>query len=452
MSTDSNAPGQTAVHAPEWTKWAIGWHVYPLGFVGSPIREKDRQAAPVGRIRQLIDWLPYIQELGLNVLQLAPVFESTSHGYDTEDYYRIDSRLGTEDDMMAVIAAAHEHGIKVLFDGVFNHIGAEAPALATAKSDPESPEAQLFAFTHSNGDVTAPVFEGHEALVEFDHTSEATVEFVVNVMDYWLQRGIDGWRLDAAYAVDPKFWHKVLPKVRSKHPHTYFYGEVIHGDYPQIVADSSMDAVTEYELWKAIWSSLKEENFFELDWTLKRHNTFGESFVPVTFVGNHDVSRIATQVGPDKAVMAATILFTVSGVPLVYYGDEQGYTGTKEERIGGDDQVRPVFPDTPDELSTLGEELFRAYQQLIALRRRFAWLHSARVETEDVRNGYLRYRVTATDPQLVGDDAGELGTQSSAGGGQRMPSLLVELNVEGDNTTAVVRNGANTDIVEFEYS
>lgn len=114
--------------------------------------------------------------------------------------------------------------------------------------------------------------------------------------------------------------------------------------------------------------------------------------------------------------------------------------------------MRPVFPDTPDELSTLGEELFRAYQQLIALRRRFAWLHSARVETEDVRNGYLRYRVTATDPQLVGDDAGELGTQSSAGGGQRMPSLLVELNVEGDNTTAVVRNGANTDIVEFEYS
>ena len=446
MSTTPNAPNKTLAAAPEWSKWAIGWHVYPLGFVGAPIREKDRGAAPVNRIRKLIDWLPYVQELGLNVLQLAPVFESTSHGYDTEDYYRIDSRLGTEEDMKAVIEAAHERGIKVLFDGVFNHIGAEAPALKTAKENPDSEEAQLFAFTHSDGNMTAPVFEGHESLVEFDHTSDATVDFVVNVMNYWLARGIDGWRLDAAYAVDPQFWHKVLPRVRAEHPHAFIYGEVSHGDYAEIVSVSGMDAVTEYELWKATWSALKEENFFELDWTLERHNTFAESFVPVTFVGNHDVSRIATQVGADKAVLAATVLFTVAGVPLVYYGDEQGYTGLKEERIGGDDQIRPVFPDSPEELSTLGEDLYRAYQQLVAVRRRFSWLHSARVETDELRNGFLRYRVTATDAALVDDTAEALGETGASG---EMPSLVVELNLENGATSAVIRNG---DHVEFEFS
>ncbi|WP_049189344.1 alpha-amylase family protein [Corynebacterium sp. 212_CJEI] len=446
MSTTPKAPDKTLVAAPEWSKWAIGWHVYPLGFVGAPIREKDRGAAPVNRIRKLIDWLPYVQELGLNVLQLAPVFESTSHGYDTEDYYRIDSRLGTEEDMKAVIEAAHERGIKVLFDGVFNHIGAEAPALKTAKENPDSEEAQLFAFTHSDGDMTAPVFEGHESLVEFDHTSDATVNFVVNVMNYWLARGIDGWRLDAAYAVDPQFWHKVLPRVRAEHPHAFIYGEVIHGDYTEIVSVSGMDSVTEYELWKATWSALKEKNFFELDWTLKRHNTFAESFVPVTFVGNHDVSRIATQVGADKAVLAATVLFTVAGVPLVYYGDEQGYTGLKEERIGGDDQIRPVFPDSPEELSALGEDLYRAYQQLVAVRRRFPWLHSARVETDELRNGFLRYRVTATDAALVDDAAEALGETGASG---EMPSLVVELNLENGATSAVIRDG---DHVEFEFS
>lgn len=471
MSASPNESGHASAHAPEWTKWAIGWHVYPLGFVGAPIRDRHAAAqvepgAPdqaassdevVSRIRKLIDWLPYVQTLGLNALQLAPVFASTSHGYDTEDYYRIDPRLGTEDDMVAVIDAAHASGIKVLFDGVFNHIGAQSPLLKTAKENPDSEEAQLFAFTRAGGSGEAAVFEGHDQLVEFDHTSEATVDFVVGVMDYWLARGVDGWRLDAAYAVDTHFWQKVLPRVREKHPHAYIYGEVIHGDYPAIVASSTMDSVTEYELWKATWSALKEENFFELDWTLKRHNTFAESFAPVTFVGNHDVTRIATQVGADKAVLAATVLFTVAGVPLVYYGDEQGYTGLKEEREGGDDQVRPVFPDIPGELSSLGLGIFRAYQQLIGLRRRFPWLHSARVDTEELRNGYLRYRVTATDAQLAGVEAVAGGSGSGAGGGSgvgsgaQMPSLLVELNLENGATSAVVRDGG-TGSVEFEFS
>lgn len=415
----------TSQQAPEWTKWALGWHVYPLGFVGAPIA--DKQPAPAdqpGPITRLIPWLDYLQKMGLNVLQLAPIFESTTHGYDTEDYFRIDSRLGDEGDVVKLIEQAHERGIKVLFDGVFNHIGAKAPEYLQAWENPDSPAAEKFALERTDEGVRAQVFEGHEGLVEFDHTKQATVDFVVDIMNYWLDHGVDGWRLDAAYSVDSAFWAKVLPRVRESHPNAYIYGEVIHGDYQNIVASSGMDSVTEYELWKAIWSSLKEENFFELEWTLRRHNGFLESFVPVTFVGNHDVTRIATQVGAEKAALAATVLFTVGGVPLVYYGDEQGYTGVKEERFGGDDQIRPSFPESADEFSALGAGVFETYQQLIALRRRYPWLNSAQVDIEDVQNKTLQYRVSATDEDLVS--------------GPR--ELRVQLSVE-NGVSAIVRDG-----------
>lgn len=415
----------TSQQAPEWTKWALGWHVYPLGFVGAPIA--DKQPAPAdqpGPITRLIPWLDYLQKMGLNVLQLAPIFESTTHGYDTEDYFRIDSRLGNEGDVVKLIEQAHERGIKVLFDGVFNHIGAKAPEYLQAWENPDSPAAEKFALERTDEGVRAQVFEGHEGLVEFDHTKQATVDFVVDIMNYWLDHGVDGWRLDAAYSVDSAFWAKVLPRVRESHPNAYIYGEVIHGDYQNIVASSGMDSVTEYELWKAIWSSLKEENFFELEWTLRRHNGFLESFVPVTFVGNHDVTRIATQVGAEKAALAATVLFTVGGVPLVYYGDEQGYTGVKEERFGGDDQIRPSFPESADEFSALGAGVFETYQQLIALRRRYPWLNSAQVDIEDVQNKTLQYRVSATDEDLVS--------------GPR--ELRVQLSVE-NGVSAIVRDG-----------
>lgn len=419
---------------PDWTRYAIGWHVYPLGFTGAPIHNDwdsssgtaDEGAQCQPRILKLIPWLEYVQQLGLSVIQLAPIFESSTHGYDTKDYFAIDSRLGGEADVVKLFEAAHARGIKVLLDGVFNHIGAESPIYRRAVEDPNSAEAAMFDIDRdTDGAASTACFEGHEGLVEFDHSSQATEDFVVDIMNYWLERGADGWRLDAAYAVNPEFWSRVLPRVRERFPNAFIYGEVIHGDYPHIVEESTVDSVTEYELWKAIWSSLKEENFYELEWTLKRHNEFLKTFVPVTFVGNHDVTRIATQVGPGKAALAAAILFTVGGVPLVYYGDEQAYTGVKEERFGGDDQIRPLMPDTPAELSNLGLWLKQAYQQLIALRRRHPWLYSARVEVTSIANEAISYRAIATDPSLVnGADC-----------------LDIELSVESGQTIAHVREG-----------
>ncbi len=390
---------------PDWLEHAIGWHVYPLGFTGAPVHGDESDAAVAAapgtsRLDHLIDWLDYVQELGLNVLQLGPIFESATHGYDTLDYFRIDRRLGDDAAFDRLIAAAHERGIKVLLDGVFNHLSSQAPMFREALDDPDSASAKLFDVDRSGEEPTAPCFEGHLELVEFDHRAPETAEFVESVMRHWLERGIDGWRLDAAYAVDPNFWARVLPSVRADFPHAFIYGEVIHGDYVDIVARSTMDSATEYELWKATWSALKDHNFYELEWTLGRHDAFLESFVPVTFVGNHDVTRIASQVGQDKAVLALVVLMTVGGIPLIYYGDEQGYTGVKEERFGGDDQVRPVFPATPEELSTLGNWMHDAHRQLIGLRRRHPWLHRATVTVTSIANERITYDVGADGRSL----------------------------------------------------
>jgi cyclomaltodextrinase len=208
-------------------------------------------------------------------------------------------------------------------------------------------------------------------------------------MNHWLAAGADGWRLDAAYAVPPEFWAAVLPRVRDRHPDAYVVGEVIHGDYAEIVERSGVDAVTQYELWKAVWSSLADRNLHELAWALQRHNDFLDSFVPLTFLGNHDVTRIASAL-PDERHLphALAVLLTVGGTPSIYYGDEQAFRGVKEHREGGDDAIRPPFPDDgPAGLAPWGWPTYRLHQQLIGLRRRHPWLQRARTTPVELHNG-----------------------------------------------------------------
>lgn len=380
-----------------WVEHAIWWHVYPLGFGGAPLRDADPQPAP--RLGKLMNWLDYAVELGASGLLLGPVFASQSHGYDTIDQFRIDPRLGGEDYFDALVSACKERGLRVLLDGVFSHVGAEHPDVRRALAEgPNGPMAELFDIDwEAPGGPVPQVFEGHSSLVRLNHRSDRAVEYTIAVMEHWLARGIDGWRLDAAYSVDTGFWARVLPAVRRHYPDAWFLGEVIHGDYSGFVAASGMDSLTQYELWKAIWSSIEDRNLFELDWALKRHNEFLADFTPNTFIGNHDVTRIATTLGADGAVTALAILLTLGGIPSIYYGDEQGYTGIKEERLGGDDEVRPAYPDSPAELAGWGREIYRAHQDLIGLRRRNAWLTTATTTALQLENTRYQYRATAAD-------------------------------------------------------
>lgn len=389
-----------------WTDSVIWWQVYPLGFVGA-----EKTALPAGsavehRLPRLRPWLDYLVELGCNGLALNPVFASESHGYDIVDHFAIDTRLGDDADIDALIGECHNRGIRVLFDGVFNHVGRGFPGFVDVlEKRQESAWADWF---HLDWDAEGydgfgyRSFEGHGGLVALNHDSPAVADYVVSVMQHWLERGIDGWRLDAAYAVPLPFWRLVTDRVRARFPEAWFVGEVIHGNFSDWVRDGGLDSVTQYELWKSVWSSLNDGNFFELDWTLSRHLEFCQEFVPLTFVGNHDVTRIASKLTDDLLLpLVLVMLFTLPGVPSVYYGDEQGFRGIKEDREGGDDAIRPAFPAEASMLANHGWPVYRLHQRLIGLRRREAWLTTAQVETVTLANEQLSFRASGPEGQLL---------------------------------------------------
>jgi cyclomaltodextrinase / maltogenic alpha-amylase / neopullulanase len=412
---------------PAWVEHAIWWQVYPLGFVGA-FPADPPPTADEHRLRRIVDWLDHTIELGASGIALGPVFASRTHGYDTTDHYRIDPRLGDDADFDHLVAEAHQRGLRVLIDGVFNHVGTDFAQTAWFRQ-------------RGNGFDT---FEGHGELIALDHDNPDVVAYTVDVMMHWLARGADGWRLDAAYAVPDRFWAQVLPRVRQAFGDAWFVGEVLHGDYSARVREAGFDSVTQYELWKAIWSSLNDGNFHELDWALVRHNEFLDDFVPMTFVGNHDVTRIASQLDNTRHLEhALVILLTTGGTPSVYAGDESGYRGVKEERFGGDDAVRPEFTAPLMGVDELGHDVFRLHEYLIGLRRRHPWLHTARTSPLRLANTQYVYATrNGADVLLVAlnvDDGPlslslpELGFgagQIVAGSGAPPESVVSEVEIE----------------------
>ncbi len=421
--------------ALEWVQHAIWWHVYPLGFVGAYPADPP-PPADEHRLRRIVGWFDHAIELGASGIALGPIFASRTHGYDTTDHYRIDPRLGDDADFDFLVDEAHRHGLRVLLDGVFNHVGTDFGRPSWFR----------------RGRNGFHAFEGHGELITLNHSNPEVVAYVGDVMRHWLSRGTDGWRLDAAYAVPDSFWAAVIPGVRDAYPDAWFVGEVIHGDYSARVRDAKFDSVTQYELWKAIWSALNDSNFHELDWALQRHNDFLATFPPLTFVGNHDVTRIATQLDdPRHLAHAVAILMTIGGIPSVYAGDEFGYRATKEERWGGDDAVRPEFSPAPEPLDGHAESVLRLHQFLIGLRRQHAWLHQATTTAALLDNRRYVYVSRHHDDALVValniDDAPlslalpDLGFQRAhvLGGGAAPALTEVEKTVVGPHGWLVLR-------------
>ena len=382
--------------APGWTDTAVWYAVYPLGMTGA-LHPTDPSEGH--RLIRVEGWLDHLVSLGCNGLLLGPIFTSRSHGYDTLDYFSIDPRLGDDADFDHLVQACHDRGIRVLLDGVFNHVSADYPALVEALADPNAPNAGWFHIDYSTSPPTRLNFEGSDDLVRLKHDSPDVVKLVGDVMMHWLARGIDGWRLDAAYAVDPRFWAQVLGRVRADYPQALFVGEVIHTDLARVSA-ATVDSITAYELWKSTWSAINDRNFFELDWTMTRHDELLELVRPLTFVSNHDVTRIISKVGPQGALLALVVLATVGGMPSIYYGDEGGLPGIKYERPGGDDEVRPEMPAAPLDWQLPHPEIWQAHRALIALRRKHPWLVDARHEAVKVDSERYVYKMTAGDQWL----------------------------------------------------
>ncbi len=413
--------------APQpWPQTALWWHVYPLGFVGADTAGIPLSSPVEHRLDRITAWLDELVALGLNGLLLGPIFASQTHGYDTVDHLRIDPRLGDDADFDALIAACRERGVRVLLDGVFNHVGREHPWWREAvEAGPDSGAAARFARGADAREVDGlpvDVFEGHDALVVLNHQHPEVVELVEVAMAHWLERGVDGWRLDAAYAVPPLFWRSTIDPLRKRFPDSWFVGEVIHGDYDEYVRESGLDSVTQYELWKALRSSVQEQNLFELDWSLQRHNEFAEHFLPMTFLGNHDVTRIASAIDDERNhAIAIAMLFFFSGAPSVYAGDERGLEALKEERAGGDDAIRPEFPRDPKEWPE--NAYSQAHRDAIAFRRQHPWLATARIRTEELANTAALFVAEGGEGERallavnLGDDSVQLGGREVGGHG-----------------------------------
>jgi cyclomaltodextrinase / maltogenic alpha-amylase / neopullulanase len=385
----------------DWTGRAL-YQLHSLGAAGAPVANPDPASTlPCGRgLRTLSRWLDHVADLGCGGVLLTPVFVSSTHGYDTADPFRIDQRLGDEDDFAAFAAACRARGLALVLDGVFNHVGRGfSPFRDVLAHGPRSSWASWFRldFARDEGDGFAyRCFEGHRELVALDHRSDAVLDWAASVACHWLDRGADGWRLDAAYAIPTPFLTALSRRIRARHPTALLFGEVIHGDYAGFVAKSGLDSVTQYELYKAIWSSLGDANFFELASAFKRHRALAAAFAPIIFAGNHDVTRLATRLRePRHLAHALAILFTAPGVPCVYYGDELAWQGTKEHRAAGDDAIRPALPASTEPVDAGQARALALHKELLGLRRARPWLARADIEVLAVANRQMTYAVSA---------------------------------------------------------
>lgn len=332
-----------------WYDEAVFYHIYPLGMTGAP--KHNPYTEPVERLNNLLPWIPHIKEIGCNAIYIGPLFESVGHGYETTDYKKLDSRLGTNATLKNFVAECHKEGIRVIFDGVFNHTGRDFFAFKDIRKNRENSKylnwycnVNFSANNSYNDGFSYTNWGGHDLLVKLNQKNPQVVDYICDVIRYWAEEfDVDGIRLDAADVMDfdyMKAFRKTAFEVKADF---WLMGEVIHGDYTRWANETTLHSVTNYVLHKAFHSAHSDHNYFELAHTVNRvRDMFRDSTQLYTFVDNHDVERIYT-ILKNKAhlVPVYILLYTLPGIPSVYYGSEFGIEGKKQR--GSDDSLRPAL-------------------------------------------------------------------------------------------------------------
>jgi len=334
-----------------WADSAVFYHIYPLGLCGAP-RRNDFASQPVERLQALHSWLGHIKDLGANAIYLGPVFESSTHGYDTADYRSVDRRLGTRESLARFSSAAHTMGLRLVLDGVFNHVGRDFWAFKDVLANLE--RSRYAAWFHSlafgkkspYGDpFSYEGWSGHHSLVKLNLSNPEVREHLFGAIASWVaDYEIDGLRLDAADVMDFGFLRELSVHCRRIRPDFWLLGEVVHGDYRRWANQETLDSVTNYECYKGLYSSHVDRNYFEIAYALNRQ--FGPDGLyrglPLyAFADNHDVNRVASTVKEAQHLYALyCLLFTMPGVPSIYYGSEWGIEGRKD---GSDWPLRPAL-------------------------------------------------------------------------------------------------------------
>lgn len=337
-----------------WYDEAVFYHIYPLGLTGAP-RHND-YGPVVHRLNTLTKWVDHIKEIGCNALYIGPLFESVGHGYETTDYKKLDSRLGDNDDLKAFVKYCHDRDVRVIFDGVFNHVGRDFFAFKDLLENRENSRYKdwfvnvNFAGNNEYNDgLCYDNWGGYNLLVKLNQKNPEVIAYIQDVITFWVKEfDIDGIRLDAADVLDFDYMKAMRATGDSLKDEFYLMGEVIHGDYSRWVNASTLNAVTNYTLHKGLYSGHNDHNYFEIAHTIKRNYEMGGN-KPLglrlyNFVDNHDVERIASKL-TNKAhlIPVYILLYTVPGVPSIYYGSEFGIEGKKGHGETTDDAIRPAL-------------------------------------------------------------------------------------------------------------
>ena len=332
----------------KWYDGAVFYHIYPIGMTGAP--RTNTFEAGEHRLNKLLDWLPHIKEIGCDAIYIGPLFESVAHGYETADYKKLDSRLGDNNDFINFVKACHESGIKVIVDGVFNHVGREFFAFKDLRKHREnSVYRDWFKNIHFdwNNDYNDGLYydswDGHGTLVNLNHQNPAVREYFLDVARFWISEfDIDGIRLDAADVLDFTFMRELRSVTDSCKQDFWLLGEVIHGDYTRWVNNEMLHSVTNYWLHKALYSGHNDHNYFEIAHTVKRCTDMGMHIANAfyNFVDNHDVARIITKLNNKAHFFPVhVLLYTLPGKPSIYYGSEFAIEG--EKKPYADEILRP---------------------------------------------------------------------------------------------------------------
>lgn len=375
-----------------WYEKAVFYHMYPLGMTGAPHDNTDDSV--VNRFEELDRWVPHMQELGCNAVYIGPLFESSSHGYDTRDYKLVDRRLGDNDSFIHFVKLCHEAGIKVVVDGVFNHTGREFFAFRDIQKNREGSrycgwyKGVNFGWNSPcNDGFGYDAWQGHFELPCLNLQNPEVKQYLFDAIQFWVDTfDIDGIRLDCANVLDFQFMAELRTQTGRMKEDFWLMGEVIHGDYSRWANDGMLHSVTNYELHKSLYSGLNDHNFFEIAHNVRRLEAIGTKLY--TFLDNHDENRIVSKLTKKEHLpLAYLLLFTLPGIPSIYYGGEWGVEGMRTR--DSDTMLRPCITmaegsalscELTGQIAKLGhihdeEEAFHGgrYQELLLTNRQYAF-------------------------------------------------------------------------------
>ena len=363
-----------------WYEAAEFYHIYPIGLCGAPARNEQEEVTH--RFDVLTEWLEHAADLGFTAVYIGPLFESTTHGYDTRDYRTVDRRLGDNEDFRKFVARAHELGVKVVVDGVFNHTGREFFAFRDIQEKREGSRycgwykgIWFGGNTCYNDGFSYEAWRNCFELVNLNLQNQEVRDYLLDVIDFWIDEfDIDGIRLDCADCLDFGFMEQMRARTGRKKEDFWLMGEVIHGDYSRYIQDGQkmLHSVTNYELHKGLYSGHNDHNYFEIAHTIRRE--FDENggiyrgMKLYSFVDNHDVDRIASKLQQQACLIPVhALLYFLPGIPSVYYGSEFGISGRKEG--GNDAPLRPALSLKELEKEAPHPELAEWIRQMSKIRR-----------------------------------------------------------------------------------